>query len=152
MTNTNAHPSGIEALPEWQLALDSGATAREVTELVAGTLRVHPAAIPDRVTASERKAIQVTIGRYAAARAAGYDDAAARLHADGPSAERITTDRAQADRTAAAAGLVWIPTQRGARRPLAPDWVSIIVLNEQSGRTFGWWYLPNVVAVLRAVP
>jgi len=158
MSNTNAH---LEALPEWQLARSSGATAREVTELVCSTVREHrgdyttlttPGVIPDKVTAAERKAIQVPLGRYAAARATGYDDAAARIHADGQWDERITTDRAQADRTAAAAGLVWIPAQRGARRPLAPASVSIIVLDEQSGRTFGWWYLPNIAAVLRAVP
>jgi len=158
MTNTNAH---LEETPEWQLARSSGATAREVTELVAGTVREHrgdyttpytEGPIPDKLTAAGRKAIQVTIGRYAAARAAGYDDARARVHVDGPSAERITTDRAQADRTAAAEGLVWIPAQRGARRPLAPDWVSIITLDGQSGRVFGWWYLPSVAAVLRAVP
>jgi len=157
MTNTNAH---LEETPEWQLARSSGATAREVTELVCNTVREHrgdyttltmPGVIPAKLTAAERKAIQVPLGRYAAARAAGYDDAAARIHADGPSAERITTDRAQADRTAAAEGLVWIPAQRGARHPLAPDWVSIITLDAQTGRAVGWWYLPNIAAVLQAL-
>lgn len=157
MTNTNAH---LEALPEWQLARSSGATAREVTELVCSTVREHrgdhttpttPGVIPAKLTAAERKAIQAPLARYAAARSTGYGDAAARIHADGQWDENITTDRAQAHGRAAAEGLVWIPAQRGARRPLAPASVSIIVLNEQTGRTVGWWYLPNIEAVLRAV-
>ncbi len=157
MTNTNAH---LEALPEWQLARSSGATAREVTELVCSTVRAHrgdhttpttPGVIPAKLTAAERKAIQVPLARYAAARSTGYDDPAARIHADGQWDTRITTDRAQARSTATTAGLVWIPAQRGARYPVASASVSIIVLDERSGRAVGWWYLPNIAAVLRAV-
>ncbi len=151
MTNKNAP---LEETPEWQLARSSGATEREVTNLVAGTIRVHPAVIPDRVTSSERKAIRLPLGRYAAARAAGYDDARARDHADGQWDTRIPMDAAQADRTAAAEGLVWIPgSRRHQQRPLFPDSVSISVVDEQPPHhTLGWWYLPNVVGMLQAVP
>jgi len=155
--NTNTH---LEETPEWQLARSSGATTREVTDLVAGTIREHrgdhttpttPGVIPAKLTAAERKAIQVPLGRYAAARSTGYDDPAARIHADGQWDTRITTDRAQAHSTAATAGLVWIPAQRGARYPVASASVSIIVLDAQTGRAVGWWYLPNIAAVLQAL-
>ena len=157
---TNTKDAQLEALPEWQLALDSGASSQQVTELVAGTVREHrgdytapytEGPIPAKLTAAERKAIQVPLGRYAAARSTGYDDAAARIHAEGRWDENITTDRAQAHSTAATAGLVWIPAQRGARYPVASASVSIIVLDAQSGRAVGWWYLPNIAAVLQAL-
>lgn len=169
MTNTNAH---LEETPEWQLARSSGATEREVTEHVAGTVRGHrgdhttpttPGVIPAKLTSSERKAIRLSLGRYAAARAAGYDDARARVHARGPSPDRMpigAAERTAADRTAAEEGMVWVPAKvsEPERARVAP-YISIIVLDEQTGTernprfpTLGWWCLPSVTAAPQAVP
>ncbi len=168
MTNTNAH---LEALPEWQLALDSGASSRQLTELVAGTVREHrgdytapytEGPIPDKLTAAERKAIRMPLARYAAARAAGYDDARARVHVDGPSPDRRpigVVERMQADCTAAEEGLVWVPAKvSNIERARVGPYVSFIIL-EQTGTernprypTLGWWCLPSVTAAPQAVP
>jgi len=171
MTNTNAHPSGIEALPEWQLALDSGASSRQLTELVAGIVREHrgdytapytEGPIPDKLTAAERKAIRMPLARYAAARAAGYDDARARVHVDGPSPDRRAigvVERMQTDCTAAEEGLVWVPAKvSNIERARVGPYVSYIIL-EQTGTeknprypTLGWWCLASVTAAPQAVP
>lgn len=169
--NKDTPPSGIEALPEWQLALDSGATTREVTELVAGTVREHrgdytapytEGPIPAKLTAAERKAIRMPLARYAAARAAGYDDARARVHVDGPSPDHMpigVVERMHADCTAAEEGLVWVPAavSKTEAARVGP-YVSYIIL-EQTGTernprypTLGWWCLASVTAAPQAVP
>jgi len=166
MTNTNAH---LEALPEWQLALDSGASSRQVTELVAGTVRelrgdymapYTEGPIPDKLTAAERKAIRMPLARYAAARAAGYDDARARDHVDGPAPAHMSigvVERMQADCAAAEEGLVWVPaTVSKTEAARVGPYVSTIIL-EQTGTdrnprypTLGWWCLPSVTAAPQA--
>jgi len=170
---TDTKDAQLEALPEWQLALDSGASSQQLTDLAAGTVRERrgeflqapdaPGAIPDGLTAAERKAIRWPLGRYAAARTAGYDDARARVHAVGPLPDRIpigVVERMHADCTAAEEGLVWVPAKvsKVERARVAP-YISIIVLDEQTGTArnprfpvLGWWCLPSVTAAPQAVP
>lgn len=171
----------LDSMPDWQLARASGATWREAIDIVLAAIRtLHGGGylplhwtllghgedeapdtegpIPGGLSVAERAAIRGPLGRYAAARAAGYDDAAAREHTHRQWAERITigaTERAQADRTAIADGLVWVPAGRGVRRAaIAPHVVTVI--HEKAGTAahprwpvLGWWCLPPVAAVLQ---
>lgn len=170
----------LDSMPAWKLARTSGATWREAIDVVLAAIRaLHGGGylplhwtllghgedeapdtegpIPGGLSVAERAAIRGPLGRYAAARAAGYDDARAREHTHRQWAERITigaTERAQADRTAIADGLVWVPAGRGVRRAaIAPHVVTVI--HEKAGTAahprwpvLGWWCLPSVTAVL----
>jgi len=174
----------LSTMPEWRLARASGATWREAIDVVLAAIRtlngdselpLHWALlgpgedeapdaegpIPGGLTAAERAAIRGPLRRYAAARAAGYDDAAAHDHVTGRWADRVIVgaiDRRQADRTAIADGLVWVPAGRGVRRPAIDPYVSVII-HEQAGAAarplfpvLGWWCLPSVTAAPQAVP
>jgi len=159
----------LDYLPEWRLTRASGVTWLEATDVVLPIIRTLHGEdeTPDgegqsqgmtELTIAELEAIRVPLGRYAAARAAGRDDTAARDHAaSGRWADRIhVADRTQADRTAGEDGLVWVPAGRCVRRAVIAPYVSIINL-EQAGTStrfpvLGWWCLPSVVTVLQDAP
>lgn len=98
------------------------------------------------------------LSRYAAARAAGYDDAPARDYAAGRWTTRRyarVADWARGHYTAGEDGLVWVLAgDRGEGAAVAPYACSYIL--ERAGtskwprvRVLGWWCLPSVAAVLR---